>query len=205
MTYWNEVDNQDCVDKKIINNSPAPPPAEVKSINNRVYFYSGVTDASVLKFQESLDAAASRSISYANLNSSAPVPIYIHINSCGGSLFAGFAAMDIIERCPIMTVSIVEGRAASAATLMSLAAKKRLITPHSHMLIHQLSSVVWGTYEEINDHKQNVDSHMNMIRNIYLEKTKINKKILNELLKHDLYFDASQCIKLGLIDEIYAR
>lgn len=203
MIIWNEIDNQESDDKKTINNFPASPPAEVRSINNRVYFYSNVMDSTILKFQEALDAAVSRSIGYANLNSIAPVPIYIHINSSGGSLFSGFAAMDIIERCPIPTISIVEGRAASAATLMSLAAKKRLITPHSYMLIHQLSSAMWGNYENFKDHTQNIDTQMGMIRKIYLEKTNINKKILNELLKHDLYFEATQCIKFGLVDDIY--
>ena len=203
MTYWISEKQVDDSNKDQNNANSPTSSSEVKGTNNRVYFYSYVEDKSILKFQEALDAATNRVLNYAVTNHTEPAPVYIHINSGGGSLFAGFAAMDIIERCPAPTVSIVEGRAASAATLMSVAANKRVITPHSFMLIHQLSSGMWGTYENFKDHRENIEREMDMIRNVYLEKTSLSKKMLNELLKRDLYFPPSKCIKMGLVDEIY--
>ena len=70
------------------------------------------------------------------------------------------------------------------------------------MLIHQLSSGLWGKYEEIKDDMENCDKLMKMIKDIYAEYTKIPKKKLNEILKHDLWFDADQCLEYGLVDEI---
>ena len=43
---------------------------------------------------------------------------------------------------------------------------------------------------------------MKMIKNNYLQHTKIPKKKLNNILKHDIWFDAKQCLEYGLIDEI---
>lgn len=197
--YW----AKDGEENKESNSGGSSSTSEVKQANNRVYFYTYVDDKSILKFQEALETAAANVLTYAYNNRSEPAPVYIHINSGGGSLFGGFAAMDAIARCAAPTVSIVEGRAASAATLMSIAADKRLITPHSLMLIHQLSSMTWGTYENIKDHRENVERYMEIIRKVYLEKTKLSKKTLNELLKRDLYFPAKDCIKMGLADEIY--
>ena len=73
---------------------------------------------------------------------------------------------------------------------------------HSFMLIHQLSSGLWGKYEELKDDMENCNLFMEMIYKIYSEHTKIPRKKLDEILKRDLWFDAETCLKYGLIDEI---
>ena len=69
----------------------------------------------------------------------------------GGSVFAGLSIIDTIISNPIPVVSIVEGSAASAATLISVVCSERQIRPNSFMLIHQMSSGFWGKMEEIKD------------------------------------------------------
>ena len=80
--------------------------------------------------------------------------------------------------------------------------KKRFMTKHSLMLIHQLSGADSGKFNELQDQMSNMSILMNMITNIYLEETKINKTTLSELLKKDLWLDADTCLKYGLVDEI---
>ena len=110
--------------------------------------------------------------------------------------------MDEIRKSKVHITSIIDGCAASAATLMSIAADKRLMNKHAYMLIHQLSSGMWGKYREMKDEIENVDNMMKTIRDVYLEYTKIPKKKLNEILDHDLWLDAETCLKYGLVDEI---
>ena len=43
---------------------------------------------------------------------------------------------------------------------------------------------------------------MKKIKNIYEEYTLIPKRKLNEILKHDLWWDAKTCLEYGLVDEI---
>ena len=43
---------------------------------------------------------------------------------------------------------------------------------------------------------------MKSIKREYEEYTKIPMKKLDEILKHDLMFDAETCLKYGMIDEI---
>ena len=52
------------------------------------------------------------------------------------------------------------------------------------MLIHQLSSGMWGKYEELKDDMKNNDLLMQTIKNIYLKHTKVPKKKLTTLLKN---------------------
>jgi ATP-dependent protease ClpP protease subunit len=85
---------------------------------------------------------------------------------------------------------------------MTIAASKRQINRHAYMLIHQLSSGMWGKYRDMKDEIENLDNMMKTIRGIYMEYAKIPKKKLNEILEHDLWFDAETCLKYGLVDEI---
>ena len=43
---------------------------------------------------------------------------------------------------------------------------------------------------------------MNKVKNIYLENTKLNSTILDELLASDVWLDAETCLAYGLIDKI---
>jgi ATP-dependent protease ClpP protease subunit len=43
---------------------------------------------------------------------------------------------------------------------------------------------------------------MKTIKDLYQEHTKIPKTKLNQILKHDLWFDAKTCLKYGLVDDI---
>ena len=175
----------------------------VTSINNNIYFYSEVSRAKNLELNKKLVSLSTQLVNRSNsLGVTGHAPIKLHINSYGGSLFAGFSSVDYVLNCPVPVHSIVDGCAASAATLFSVVAEKRYMNKHSFMLIHQLSSGMWGNYESLKDEMENYDLLMETIKNIYTEHTKIPKKILNQILKKDLWFDAETCLKHGLIDEI---
>nr|WP_017304299.1 ATP-dependent Clp protease proteolytic subunit [Spirulina subsalsa] len=66
-------------------------------------------------------------------------PIYLYINSPGGSVTAGLAIYDTIQHIKSEVVTICVGLAASmGAFLLSSGTKgKRLALPHSRIMIHQ--------------------------------------------------------------------
>ena len=84
-------------------------------------------------------------------------------------------------------------------------AKKRIITKNSYMLIHELKSSFWGKMSEIEDEYSNLQNLTNLIKNLYKKHTNLSltgKDGINNILKHDLWWDANKCLKLGLVDEI---
>ncbi len=175
----------------------------VLTTNNKIYFYSAVSRPKVLTLNKSLsNLATSLQNRACALKSEAPEKIYLHINSYGGSVFAGLAAVDYILSSPIDVVTIIDGCAASAATLMSVVGSHRLMHQHSFMLIHQLSSWLGGKYAELQDDMKNNDLLMKTIKGIYEEHTKIPKSQLSKILKHDLWWNSKKCLQYGLIDDI---
>ena len=175
--------------------------SKIERTNNHVYFYSEVNRDSIYELGGLLKEIEEDNIVLAMKMNIDPIPIYLHINSYGGCVFSAFNAIDMIRSCKVPVYSIVEGCAASAGTIMSVVCEKRYIRPTAYMLIHQLSAGCWGKMCEIEDEFQNLTEFMDVIRDLYLKYTKIPKKELNELLKHDLWLNVSKCKKYNLIDE----
>ena len=98
--------------------------------------------------------------------------------------------------------TIVDGFVASAATLLSIVGKKRYITKHGYMMIHQLSAWSEGKLSELRDHMENAEELMSKIKEIYTTYTKLPEKELNGILNHDLNFDVETCLKYGLVDAV---
>ena len=169
---------------------------------NKIYYYSGVHREGAVELNKKIGELQVRSFTMANNLDVEPYPIHLYINSGGGSITAGISSMDTILRCKVPVHTYVDGFAASAATFLSIVGSKRFISRHSYMLIHQLSSNFWGKYSEFQDEKQNLDLMMDTIKNVYKEYTKVPVRKLNEILKHDLMWDAKTCLEYGLVDEI---
>ena len=204
--FWSSKDKKEEEPQgqiEIYSSQPANDDSNVVCEQNRIYFYSEVERTKNLKLNKFIRNLDLDLVNRTNVLATEEVPtMYLHIQSYGGCVFSGFSSIDYIKGTKAPICSIVEGCAASAATLMSVVADKRLMTDHAFMLIHQLSGGVWGTYEDIVDNKKNCERLMKMIKNIYLEHTKIPKSKLNGILKHDIWFDAKQCLEYGLVDEI---
>ena len=169
---------------------------------NRIYYYCEVDRREALKFNKALENLEKKILANAISLDTNPANIFAHINSFGGSVFAGLSSVDYIKKSKVPVHTIIDGCAASAATLMSVVGEHRQMHSHSFMLIHQLSSVMWGKYEDLKDDMKNNDLLMKTIKDIYVEHTKIPKRQLNKILKHDLWWDAETCLKYGLVDEI---
>ncbi len=177
---------------------------EVEESDNDIYFYTDVSKKSVYQLVKRLDNLTKdyNSIQASYRLKGFKPEVLLHINSNGGSLLDCFAALDRIRNSQYIIHSIVEGSAASAATLLSVVAQKRSISKYSHMLIHQLSSGMWGKFEELKDEIHNCNILMDAIYEIYGKHTKIPKNVLKDLLKKDIYLDAKTCLKYGLVDKI---
>lgn len=171
--------------------------------SNQVFFYDDVSRQTIYSLNRQLDSTA-KAIQLLNIHYNLPVSpaIDLFINSEGGEVFSAFSAVDRIKSSSVPVHTYVEGFCASAATLLSVCAHKRYIRKNGFMLIHQVRSGLWGSFAEFQDEIQNLELIMRYIKQIYLEHTNIPESDLVEILKHDTYLNAEECIKYGLVDEI---
>ena len=174
-------------------------------VENRIYFYAEIDRETVLTLNRNLREKHNDMLYRKQMEDSDYIqPLFLHIQSFGGCIFSGLSAMDqvlqIRRKVPIFT--IIDGCAASAATFVSIVGTKRYMNPNAFMLIHQLSSSMWGKYSEFQDEMENLDRLMEKIREIYGKYTTVPKKALDVILKRDLWIGPQDCMKYGLIDEI---
>jgi|TARA_B110000495_G_C22874050_1_gene509739 ATP-dependent protease ClpP protease subunit len=175
----------------------------VEGDDNIIYFYSSVGMKENFKLNKEISTIGRQMEMVAvKLGMDTPPPIHLHINSYGGSVFAGFSSIDYIMKSKTPVYTYIDGCAASAGTLMSVCGVKRFIGENAYMLVHQLSSGLFGKFQEMEDDMKNSQSLMARIKEIYETKTKIPKTKMDALLKHDLWWDAKTCLKYGLVDEI---
>ena len=197
--YWGEKKPPA---KKSAQPNGGKPEKHISVHENKIYYYSNVNRESAVELNKKIGEIESKSLTLANTLDIDPPALKILINSGGGSITAGISSMDTILRCKVPVHTYVDGFAASAATFLSVVGNYRFMSRNSYMLIHQLSSNFWGTYANFEDEKQNLDLMMKTIKDVYKKYTKVPMKKLDEILKHDLLWDAKQCLEYGLIDEV---
>jgi len=181
------------------------PPTDTFNDFNYIRFWSEVTDEScktlienIIEVEERLDyMARNYNIKFEDLPS-----IELYINSPGGSVHDALAVVDYIQSSKHKFTSIIEGCAASAATLISVVCDKRKIRQNAMVLIHELSSGCYGKMFEIDDSINSLKKVMDIIVKIYRENTKVQLNSLKEILKHDLYWTVDEAIQFGIVDEI---
>lgn len=176
--------------------------AIIQDVNNKIYFYGPVSQRSSFELKNKIEVVDMQSQLIALQYNIDPPPIHLHIQSEGGSLFHSFYIIDLIKTLKTPVYTYIDGFAASAATLISVAGKKRYITHNSLMLIHQLSGSESGKFEELKDQFNNLQGLMDIIKKVYLENTKIPKEQLDSLLKQDIWLDSTKCLQYGLVDKI---
>ena len=197
--YWGEKKPPA---KKSAQPNGGKPEKHISVHENKIYYYSNVNRESAVELNKKIGELESKSLTMSKTLDIDTPPIKVLINSGGGSITAGISSMDTILRCKVPVETYVDGFCASAATFLSVVGEKRLMSRNSYMLIHQLSTNFWGKYSEFEDEKQNLDLMMTTIKNVYKEYTKVPMKKIDEILKHDLMWDAETCKTLGLVDEI---
>jgi len=197
-------DNETSPESSSFMNADSQPAISSGAVGTHLYFYSDVTEATILSLIKDL-RTMSKKIHSSVLQMDMPldaaqIPIWLHIHSYGGLNRPAFAAADIIGSLRSPVYSVVEGLAASAATILSRSCPKSFITAHSFMLIHQLEVTISGKYAELCDSKHFMDRVAQQNEDFYSARTKMSPEEVHELLGRDIFLNASECIKLGLVD-----
>ena len=198
-----DLDDVSQADYMDVSNSMAERmPRGIELEENRIYFYCPIGGTEALELNRILRRLDVEMQYLCTRLECKEVPIHLHIHSPGGSVFAGLSIVDTVRSCKTSVYTYIDGCAASAATLVSIAGKKRFIGKNGYMLIHQ-PQIEWaGKFDEFMDEVSNQKSLYDKVVSLYLEYTDIKEEELKELLDHELWLDADKCLELGLIDKV---
>lgn len=131
-----------------------------------------------------------------------PKPIQLYLTTHGGLVHAAFAVIDCIRALRVPVHTIITGYVASAGTLISLAGTKRFITSNAFTMIHEIRSGFWGRFSDARVEHENLTKLMEHVTKYYVEKTKITREKLAEMLRTDTDLTPTEALEMGLVDEI---
>ena len=180
------------------------PEKNIYIINNHLYFSADITPKTAFtlcKYLRTLEIKLK--MESVSMCSNIKPEIYLHITTNGGCIYSAFSIIDCFKSLSIPVNTVIDSNVSSAGTILSIHGHKRYICNNSYVLIHELRSGCWGKLAYIDDTYKNCLKIQEHINQIYLDKTKINKKYLKEILVKDLELNADECIRMGIADEIY--
>ena len=172
--------------------------------HNQIHFYADVNKKTchrlIQLLEDANDELAETDRKYGSKNSKNK--IFLFFNSDGGCVHSALSVVDRILQSEYEIVSIVEGVAASAATIISMVCHHRYIQPNAQMLIHELSSSCWGKFHEMKEEVDNLDKLHKSLVLLYKKYTSLNKRELDKILLHDYMWTAKESKQKGFVDNI---
>ncbi|MFA6959377.1 MAG: ATP-dependent Clp protease proteolytic subunit [Opitutaceae bacterium] len=132
--------------------------------------------------------------------------IFFYLNSPGGSITAGMAVYDTMQLLTSPITVIVTGMAASMGSILLSGAKKgrRLLYPHSRVLIHQplISGRMVGPATDINIQAKEMEKLRAELNQILADASGQPIERINKDTDRDFYLNAEEAIAYGLADKI---
>jgi ATP-dependent Clp protease protease subunit len=166
----------------------------------KIFLWGAVTDETAKDLTEKL----------LYLEASGPgKDITFYINTPGGSITAGMAVYDTIQLISSPVTVVVTGMAASMGSILLSAAPKgrRLLYPHSRVLIHQplISGRMIGPASDINIQAQEMEKLRAELNQILATASGQPLERINRDTDRDFYLTAREAIEYGLADRIVDR
>jgi ATP-dependent Clp protease protease subunit len=135
--------------------------------------------------------------------------ITFYINSPGGSITAGMAIYDTMQLVSSPITIVVTGMAASMGSILLCAAAKgrRLLYPHSRVLIHQplISGRMIGPASDINIQAKEMEKLRAELNQILATASGQPIERINRDTDRDFYLNAGEAIEYGLADRIVEK
>ena len=131
-------------------------------------------------------------------------PIYLYINSPGGSVISGLAIYDCMQHIKSEVITINLGLAASMASFILAAGSKgkRLALPSSRIMIHQPMGGAQGQAEDIKvEAAQIMRIRDNLVKMYSMMTGQTQDQIIRDL-DRDNFMSAQEAMEYGLIDRV---
>ncbi len=130
--------------------------------------------------------------------------ISIYINSPGGSVYAGLAIYDTIQyiKPDVQTICVGIAMSMGALLLAAGAQGKRLATPNSKILIHQVSGGFQGQATDIEIAARETLNLKRRLEEIMAKHTGKDSDVVAKDMERDYFLTAQEAQEYGIIDTV---
>lgn len=128
--------------------------------------------------------------------------IVIRLNSAGGDVFQGIEIYNYLKSLPNRIIVEVTALAASAASIVAMAADELIMMTGSQMMIHEASTFCFGNKSDVEKVLHALESTDSSLLSIYAERTGISRDVLTNWMKEEKFFTAEEAVQAGMADKL---
>jgi ATP-dependent protease ClpP protease subunit len=126
--------------------------------------------------------------------------IVLRINSPGGEVFEGLGILNMLRAHKASVTAVVDGLAASAASVIASACDEVVMSPGTQMMIHSPSVITWGNAVDLRKQADVLDGIERSLVEIYTGKA--GEADWAALLADETWMTAAEAVALGLADRV---
>lgn len=122
----------------------------------------------------------------------------IYINSGGGDVFAGIAIHSILSRHAGRKKGVVDGIAASIASVILMACDEIVMSSGAQIMIHKPSAKGWGNADDFAKLIEELDKCQKSITDIYMGRVKegVTEEVITEKINAETWLNADEAKEL---------
>lgn len=127
--------------------------------------------------------------------------ITLRINSPGGSVFDGMAIFNLIKAHDAQITVMVDGLAASMASIIAMAGDLIVMPENSMMMIHNPWTMAWGDAAELRKNAELLDKIKSAMISAYVNKTGLSEDEIATYMDEETWLTGKEAVELGFADE----
>lgn len=128
--------------------------------------------------------------------------ITLRVNSPGGDVFDGLAIHNQLSAHPARVVAQIDGLAASAASLVIMAADEIVAPENAFLLVHEPRGGAFGTADTMISIAADLERMTETFAATYAKRSGQDADAVKTLMKEDRLMDAAEAKALGYVDRL---
>ena len=168
----------------------------VKNENERTLYFDGYI-AQDSWFDDEISPKQFKAELYA-----ADGDISVFLNSPGGDVFAASQIYTMLKEYPGNVTIKIDGIAASAASVIAMAADHVFMSPVAMMMIHNPATAVFGEAVDLKGAIDMLSEVKESIINAYQQKTTLSRAKISRMMDAETWFSANKAVELGFADKV---
>lgn len=130
--------------------------------------------------------------------------VTVHINSVGGDMYGGIAIYNRLKGLSGEVITVNDGLAASAGSIIFQAGDVRKVNSGSNLMIHGALTLLCGWYQvpDLQSAIKQLEAHNKAGINIYEERTGRSFKDIKKLVDAETWMTGEEAVAEGFADEV---
>lgn len=171
---------------------------KVSDQETELYIYGDIREKDFFEMIFGVDAELTNTKTLREALEKVDTPnLTVRINSYGGQVDQGLAIYSLLEDCKLNVKTIVDGFACSAASVIFMAGKERIVPENGLLMIHNAWTRAEGDSNAMKKVAEDLEKITQPSINIYAKKTKLSEDEIKQKMNEQTWITSQEAYEWG--------